>query len=135
MGWNPNVKVGDWVKLNEGFDSTGNCNFVAGAEYKVEELEEYDYDGDWVVLISSGSSIRWIKAGDYTRVQRTYEKAPPVQAAPEQSPPIGLTPRNVVTKQRTTDILEAMQRYVSADKEVPVEWLNELVDILPTKEG
>lgn len=49
-------------------------------------------------------------------------------------PPIGLVPRSVfevVTRQqRTKDIFAAMQRYAEAGKNVPVEWIDELKELI-----
>lgn len=49
-------------------------------------------------------------------------------------PPLGLTPRAIYEKQcvdkRIEDILAAMYRYSLDDKPVPVEWVNELGELL-----
>ena len=40
--------------------------------------------------------------------------------------PVGLRPRFIVVEERIREIQEALQRYVSANKAVPAEWLVEL---------
>lgn len=56
---------------------------------------------------------------------------------PETAPPIGLVPKFIhdertydseydCNKARAFEILEAMQRYVKADKKIPKSWFNEL---------
>lgn len=40
-------------------------------------------------------------------------------------PPLGLTPNDIWRLQRIQDIKQAMGRYISADKEIPKEWVNE----------
>ena len=43
-----------------------------------------------------------------------------------EKPPIGLRPKIVHDQPRAVEILEAMLRYVEADKAVPQAWLDEL---------
>ena len=43
-----------------------------------------------------------------------------------EKPPLGLTPKSIHDQGRAVDILEAMKRYVYADKPIPVEWIDEL---------
>lgn len=53
-------------------------------------------------------------------------------------PPLGLQSWNVHDNLRVQDILAAMQRYVAANKAVPNEWLEELIDKIEldyTQEG
>ena len=45
-------------------------------------------------------------------------------------PTIELQPRNIHDSLRVQDLLAAMQRYVAANKAVPNEWLEELIDRL-----
>ena len=47
-----------------------------------------------------------------------------------KTPPMGIMPRRLWDESRTLDLLEAMRRYVEAGKKVPVDWLNELHDLL-----
>jgi hypothetical protein len=42
-------------------------------------------------------------------------------------PPIGLTPRKIWLEMRYNDILDAMTRYHSERKEIPLEWIGELL--------
>ena len=49
-------------------------------------------------------------------------------------PPVDLVPRSIfestTRKQRATDILAAMQRHAEAGKAVPVEWIDELKELV-----
>ena len=47
-----------------------------------------------------------------------------------QKPPLGLRPRFIVVEHRTLEILEAMIRYVQVGYQVPIEWREELNDLL-----
>lgn len=47
-----------------------------------------------------------------------------------EKPPLGLRPRWIVEGDRLQEVLEAMSRYISAMKEIPVEWLEEYNDIV-----
>ena len=40
-------------------------------------------------------------------------------------PPIGLEPRMYIVEKRIVNIIEAMDRYIQADKEIPMEWIQE----------
>jgi hypothetical protein len=48
----------------------------------------------------------------------------------QAKPPLGLKPRWVVDMHRTVEILAAMQRYVPDGLPIPVEWADELNDLL-----
>lgn len=45
-------------------------------------------------------------------------------------PPLGLKPRHLCDEEREKDIKEAIIRYCEADKEIPIEWLEEYNEIL-----
>jgi len=47
-----------------------------------------------------------------------------------KKPPIGLMPRKLHLEQRLSDLCAAISRYFSSGKKIPVEWLNELNDII-----
>lgn len=47
-----------------------------------------------------------------------------------QPPPLGLCPRWVVTEHRIQEIKDAINRYINEDKPVPVEWIEELRELL-----
>lgn len=51
----------------------------------------------------------------------------------EPHPPLGLTPKNIweerMQHQRRQDIHAAMQRYIEAGKEIPNNWLEELLEL------
>lgn len=45
------------------------------------------------------------------------------------TPPIGLRPKFICDALRKKEVLEAIARYVEADKKVPAEWLDEFVEL------
>lgn len=47
-----------------------------------------------------------------------------------KKPPLGIVPRFIVVEQRTIEILEAMRRYAAEGYKVPLEWREELDDLL-----
>lgn len=47
-----------------------------------------------------------------------------------RKPPLGLVPRFVVVEHRTVEILEAMRRYAAEGYKVPMEWRDELAELL-----
>lgn len=44
----------------------------------------------------------------------------------KRKPPLGIMPTKLHRQKRMEDILNAMQRYTEADKQLPTEWLEEL---------
>lgn len=44
-------------------------------------------------------------------------------------PPLGLTPRWVQDEIRLMDIVNAMHRYVSKNRPIPLEWIDETIGI------
>lgn len=47
-----------------------------------------------------------------------------------EKPPLGLKPRYIHNSQRMVEILHAMERYSNARKPIPIEWINELGDLI-----
>ena len=43
-----------------------------------------------------------------------------------RKPPIGLMPKSIHNQRRAINILEAMKRYIYANKTIPTDWINEL---------
>ena len=46
-----------------------------------------------------------------------------------KKPPLGLKPRMIHNHQRIVDILHAMLRFTTQKKTIPVEWIDELMDL------
>jgi hypothetical protein len=40
-------------------------------------------------------------------------------------PPLGITPKYIHDQERSNDLVEAIQRYLSAGREIPLEWIEE----------
>ena len=49
--------------------------------------------------------------------------------AQKEKPPIGLVPKWVRDEARRVEILEAMMRYAYSHKNIPPEWIEELVQL------
>jgi hypothetical protein len=49
---------------------------------------------------------------------------------PETRPPLGLRPKYIADTMRAREILEAIDRYLSAGKKIPAEWIKELSDLV-----
>lgn len=47
-----------------------------------------------------------------------------------ERPPIGIKPRYIHDEERKQEIMDAMVRYSNAFKPIPVEWLDELRDLI-----
>lgn len=47
-----------------------------------------------------------------------------------EKPPLGLTPKAVWMEDRVLDIVDAMNRYVKANMEVPIEWIKEYNELV-----
>lgn len=47
-----------------------------------------------------------------------------------QKPPLGLKPRETHDKLRSLEIVQAMDRYIQVGKEIPQEWIDELLDYI-----
>ena len=47
-----------------------------------------------------------------------------------EKPPIGLTPRFIHDQHRTTEIGEAIIRYLQGDYPIPIEWVEEYNELL-----
>lgn len=46
-----------------------------------------------------------------------------------KKPPVGLEPRYIYESIRITQITDAIRRYLDADKDIPVEWIEEYNDL------
>lgn len=44
-------------------------------------------------------------------------------------PPLGITPREVIDKERLKEITAGIQRYIEAGENIPVAWMEELCEI------
>lgn len=44
-------------------------------------------------------------------------------------PPLGITPREVIDKERLKEITAGIQRYIEAGENIPVAWMEELYEI------
>lgn len=47
-------------------------------------------------------------------------------------PPLGLRPKFIANQPRAIEIIDAMKRYVEHGKLIPLDWINELIDIYGT---
>ena len=61
------------------------------------------------------------------------EGAEPALKITEARPPQGLKPRMVHEEERMNEIIAAMRRYAEAKKDIPQEWICELLDLTKGK--
>lgn len=54
----------------------------------------------------------------------------PTNHRKETKPPLGLTPKYIWEAQRVQAISEAMDRYMSANKAIPLEWIQEYNNLI-----
>ena len=47
-----------------------------------------------------------------------------------EKPPIGLRPRFIVSELRLKEIEAAIERYAAVNKDIPIEWVDEKIEIL-----
>lgn len=47
-----------------------------------------------------------------------------------KKPPIGIMPRYIFISKRIRDIVEAMNRFIEVERDIPIEWVRELNDLL-----
>lgn len=54
----------------------------------------------------------------------------PLQSPKTEKPPLGLKPRGTWIELRKIEILQALARYAKAGTAVPVEWIEELAELI-----
>jgi hypothetical protein len=47
-------------------------------------------------------------------------------------PPLGLVPKKIWMQTRVVEILEATNRYIQDNREIPIEWIEEYNEIIKT---
>lgn len=114
---------------------------------KAPEDAQYYYNHLWYkieggeVWIASDNGY-WLSSADWS-IDDNLDNNPkfikrPVEAV-SIKPPLGLIPKNVweeqMQYQRRQDIHAAMQRYIEVGKEIPNEWLEELIGLNTTLAG
>lgn len=50
-----------------------------------------------------------------------------------EKPPLGLTPRFIRDEQRIDEIVSAIERYITARKEIPSAWIEEYNELVKRK--
>jgi hypothetical protein len=97
-----------------GFGPDDNCiTYVSNDKVFFDEFRADEY-----ILTPQGTFAR---VEDYFKQPETTYA--PLPTDPE---PIGLVPKSIHDSNRLRDIVEAMQRFASADKRIPAEWISEL---------
>lgn len=66
---------------------------------------------------------------EYVLLGGKFVLASEVADVASDKPPLGLRPRYIVAQERAIEIVEAVDRYVRAGKQIPAEWLTELIDV------
>lgn len=98
-------------------NNDGCQNLTVGKKYKVLE-----------------TGYGWFEVTNDAGFANSYElDCFKVVDEPQIKPPLGLIPRKIylekVNHHRINDILDAMKRYCDAEKDIPVEWAKELIDL------
>jgi hypothetical protein len=132
-----NIEAIDWSKAPE--DATHFCT-DNDLWYKFTSNRVYVSEGcvdSWDLSAFSGTPDKYF-------VPRPVPSEQPVSAEVETAistethsiepkPPLGLTPKNIweeqMQHQRRQDIHTAVQRYISGGKEIPNDWLHELIEL------
>lgn len=135
-----NIEAIDWSKAPE--DAT-HYNTADGCWYRTSSAEHADImrsSGEWE---ESSFAIKEIDISHHF-FPRPVSSEQPVSAEVETAistethsiepkPPLGLTPKNIweeqMQHQRRQDIHTAMQRYIEAGKDIPNNWLRELIEL------
>lgn len=83
----------------------------------------------WIRSMELPSSADDIEAR-CKRISVILDSDPVEEKKPSNKPPIGLMPRKQHIRERISEILAAMSRYVDEDKEIPDAWRDELEVLL-----
>lgn len=130
----------DWSKAPECAThyNTHNSIFYRSTPSAIAERWG-EYDKEW------GESVfKKVELSGSTFIPRPVSSDQKVSteveaASTEIKPPLGLTPKSIweeqMQHQRRQDIHAAMQRYIEAGKEIPNEWLEELMGLNNTLAG
>jgi len=135
----------DWSKAPE------DAQFFNSLWYKIDEDIVYFMDTDGVWKQSCWCEYEVLRTTDFIKrpvsanqeVSTEAETATPTETlsieAGSTKHLLGLTPKNIweeqMQHQRRQDIHAAMQRYIEARKEIPNEWLEELMGLNNTLAG
>lgn len=129
----------DWSKAPE------DAQFFNSLWYKIDEDIVYFMDTDGVWKQSCWFEYEVLRTTDFIKrpVSANQEVSTPTETlsieAGSTKHLLGLTPKNIweeqMQHQRRQDIHAAMQRYIEARKEIPNEWLEELIGLNTTLAG
>lgn len=76
------------------------------------------------------SRSAWVVHTDHGKLRGKNHDKKGVVMAELAKPPLGLTPRAIHDFNRIREIVEAIERYADAEKPIPLEWVDELKDLL-----
>lgn len=124
----------DWSKAPEGAThyNTHNSIFYRSTSSAIAERWG-EYDEEW-----GDSLFKKVELSGSPFIPRPVspdqEISTEVEAAStEIKPPLGLTPKNIweeqMQEQRRKDIHAAIQRYIEVGKDIPNDWLEELIEL------
>lgn len=93
---------------------------------KIYEAE--DYDTNYYQLVNDEGDVSLYRKTCFVISNEATPVSTPVK------PPLGLTPRKLYWEElnyhRRQDIIAAMQRRVDAKMDIPIEWCQELIDLV-----
>ncbi len=122
----------DWSKAPEDAEFYCTDNFMW---YKVRRHSLYMSEGvgdNWDESCLNVDDMKNNLSFIPRPIQQTIQQT--VQGSVQMNkPPIGLMPKNIWTEyvqmQRRNEITAAMQRYIGAGKDIPNDWLQELIEL------
>lgn len=116
----------DWSKAPEDathYNTINDCWYRAGTSAVADILK----NGVWEASIFTPKELR---ESSEELCSNSVFVSRPVQM---NKPPVGLMPKNIwieqMQAQRRNEITAAMQRFIKAGKDIPNEWLQELIEL------
>lgn len=108
------IKVGDVVICTD--NEKHAAALAIGGAYKIRDI--------------SGGFVQ-LEGMNHLYMKKRFVLSTDVK--PAEKPPLGLRPRYVAEAMRIQEIMDAALRYTEAGKQVPQDWLDELVDLKKQK--
>lgn len=65
-----------------------------------------------------------------SKTKGSHNIASPSKSTQYKKPPLGLRPKKFWNEERVNNIIQAINRYVCANKQIPVEWVEEYNELI-----
>ena len=121
--------------IAEGSRGMGRCEYNEARVYYVAESDCFipKEKEDKMIKLKAGCEICKKRLIDTGLCHSGCSKYPPVDVKDDISkpkPPLGVTPSFTVYEPRLGEIDQAIERYIDANKEIPIEWVEERNNLL-----